>query len=1076
MSNDFERFKALVEQPSEQAPELPTPSKGGNGPRFAAVETPVQHVPGTLEAIAPKDHAKRPGKTKGRCVAPAVLPEPMQTDPEVLARLIAFAIEREAIRTRREAGQAWPWTQDPILAAGRFCNIRREDDRVSRWVMANVIEPNRSDPDLWHKIVIARCVNEPDALAELDWSQPFDPQAVRGVLEARQARGEKVYRTDAYKLPLPPRELAGMSITAYNVDYVWGPLWRDREALRPQIGETLASFADRLRDCEGLGPFRAGQVIADLKHAAPLDAAADWWSFAVPGPGSERGLNRVCGRSLKASWPEWHWQLELMRLADQVCAAFEAAGLPPLDMQNLQNVLCEFDKYERAREQGGKPSRKYQAADSARQPKAKRAKKAALFAADVAPELPLDAPEPIEAPKQEPPHCLAAALSYAAKGWRVFPAHIAPDKKGMLAKKSHKSAEFSGGVPWGATNDPEQIKRDFAKWPEALIGLPTGPDNGFFVLEADTKEGGHKHDGLAALNALMSQHGLLPETRMAVSPSGSWHYYFQWPHGLNVRNSMSQIGKGLDVRGDGGMVIAPPSKRGDGAYRWVCEAGIAEAPPWLLALVATAEAPKADKPRGEINIEALEPLCLIKAALDAIPILGMDYQQWIDIGMAVHAASGGSAEGLALFDAWTQAAPEYDVEGLADKWRSFKPDRIGFDYLASEAHKIDPEWRRKAAKNDTTNGSANDNGGLSDELISVCAADIEIEALEWLWPGRFARGKLGIIAGLPDEGKGLLTAFMAACVTNPDRAWPCNEGKAPQGNVILFTAEDDLADTVVPRLIAAGADLAHVHIIKLVLDTDKRGKRRHRMFNLARDLDMLRTKLAAIGDVALIVIDPVSAYFGPSREIDSFRDTDVRSVLAPLQELAGEAGAAVVGLMHFNKKVDVLNMLLRICNSIAFAAASRHAYGVVHDPETKRQLLVRGKNNLAKRDDRALAFRIEAREIGRSKRSGNAIEAPFLIWEAEHVEITATEALQAVDNRKKAPTARGNAKQFLQEMLCDGPVSQTKIEKASKAAGIAEATLNRAKNDLGIVATKDGPLSDKGLKTWRWHLPAKTQE
>jgi putative DNA primase/helicase len=316
---------------------------------------------------------------------------------------------------------------------------------------------------------------------------------------------------------------------------------------------------------------------------------------------------------------------------------------------------------------------------------------------------------------------------------------------------------------------------------------------------------------------------------------------------------------------------------------------------------------------------------------------------------------------------------------------------------------------------------------------------------------------------------------MAACVTCPGREWPCGEGKAPQGNVILFTAEDDLADTVIPRLVAAGAARDRVAIVKMVRDIDKHGQPRSRMFNLARDLEMLRAKMTEIGDVVLLIIDPVSAYLGRSNEVDSFRDTDVRSVLAPLQDLASEMRTAVIGLMHFNKKVDVLNMLLRICNSIAFAAASRHAYGVVHDPGTNRQLLVRGKNNLARRDDRALAFRIDAYEVGRDKRNGKPIEAPFLIWEAEYVDITATEALQAV-NESKAPGARGQAKAWLREQLRDGPASQTEIEETAKAEGIAIKTLRRAKAELGVVAKHDGPLNSEGNKTWRWHPPANHRE
>jgi hypothetical protein len=161
--------------------------------------------------------------------------------------------------------------------------------------------------------------------------------------------------------------------------------------------------------------------------------------------------------------------------------------------------------------------------------------------------------------------------------------------------------------------------------------------------------------------------------------------------------------------------------------------------------------------------------------------------------------------------------------------------------------------------------------------------------------------------------------------------------------------------------------------------------------------------------------------------------------------------------------VDVLNLLLRVCNSIAFTAAARHAFGVVYDADNHRRLLVRGKNNLARRDDRALAFRVDAYEVGRDQRNGKPIEAPYLIWEAEYVDITATEALQAA-TENKAPGARGIAKKFLRELLRDGPVLQTEIKTAAEAEGIAWRTLTRAKQELGIVAKRDDPDGK-----WQWY-------
>jgi putative DNA primase/helicase len=127
----------------------------------------------------------------------------------------------------------------------------------------------------------------------------------------------------------------------------------------------------------------------------------------------------------------------------------------------------------------------------------------------------------------------------------------------------------------------------------------------------------------------------------------------------------------------------------------------------------------------------------------------------------------------------------------------------------------------------------------------------------------------------------------------------------------------------------------------MVLD-DRNG----RMFNLVSDLDALRRKIVEIGDVRLVLIDPISAYLGVGK-VDSFRGTDVRGVLTPLTTLATETKVAVISVMHFNKKVDVTNALLRISDSLAFGAVARHVYGVIDDAENERKLFVRAKNNVA---------------------------------------------------------------------------------------------------------------------------------
>jgi len=353
-------------------------------------------------------------------------------------------------------------------------------------------------------------------------------------------------------------------------------------------------------------------------------------------------------------------------------------------------------------------------------------------------------------------------------------------------------------------------------------------------------------------------------------------------------------------------------------------------------------------------------------------------------------------------------------------------------------------------------------------LESVCAADVEIEDFEWVWPNRFARGKIGLIVGMPEEGKGQLLSDIIARVTRGG-AWPCNEGTAPLGNVILLSAEDDIKDTITPRLIAAGADLRRITILKMMREAGK-----ERMFSLISDLHALRMKVLEVGGVVLVVIDPISAYLGIGK-VDSFRATDVRAILSPLKQFTEDLELAVLGVMHFNKKTDVTNVMLRVSDSLAYSAASRHVYGIVDDPDNNRKLFVRGKNNITRAEQKTLAFSFDECEVGVSKKTGRLVRAPHIVWQSEPVDITATEALRALAE-SKSPSALEEAKQFLAEQVIDEPVGTSQLQEAAKENGISPRTLERARKQLRLRPKKDGPKNEKGEITWQWHPPPKQEE
>jgi putative DNA primase/helicase len=308
-----------------------------------------------------------------------------------------------------------------------------------------------------------------------------------------------------------------------------------------------------------------------------------------------------------------------------------------------------------------------------------------------------------------------------------------------------------------------------------------------------------------------------------------------------------------------------------------------------------------------------------------------------------------------------------------DDWSEKMPDDAGAqDHAGGGTDKAND----KNAAN-TANAAA-----TSPALISVRASDVQMLALRWLWPGRFACGKVGIIAGLPDEGKGQILYYIAAQVTRPDGRWPCDEG-AVEGagcNVLLLTAEEDINDTVVPRLKAAGADLEHIIIVQMVREKGKK-----RPFSLVSDLELLRAKIEE-HSAKLVLIDPLSAYLGKT---DSFRQTQVRNVITPIGDLASETRVAIIGVMHFNKKTDVTNVMLRISDSLAFGAVARHVYGVVRDTNDDggRRIMVKGKNNLVQVKDKALAYYIDSKSVGMS-RTCRRWKSSRLMWSGRRITST----------------------------------------------------------------------------------------
>lgn len=366
------------------------------------------------------------------------------------------------------------------------------------------------------------------------------------------------------------------------------------------------------------------------------------------------------------------------------------------------------------------------------------------------------------------------ALDYARRGFEVFP--VPPG-----TKKSHKKAEFSGGAEWGKTTDPETIRRDFAKWPDANVGLPTGAASGFFAVDLDVKAG-----GLDNWEQLVRENGPLPATVTVRTPSGGRHYWFQWVEG--IRNSASEIAAGVDIRGEGGMVVAPPSvKPGSGAYAF--EPGCA---PWE---VAVAEAPE----------------WVVRAALQASAKAGAPQ------GSAAQGRSpGGRAKGLGGVEDLPRA-PSGTGLGARKVW-----DREMARLSAAE----------EGSRNDTLNRVAYTLGGLIPgghlSFEAVRAALVEVALSLGLDAGELGTIDSGLVAGQqePFDPRGLddfrlsdeqLAALMAGTSWGEDHCWVPSLGKWRRWNGAFWETLPDLAVTAdvrafLSKLAAEAGTVAEIEV------------------------------------------------------------------------------------------------------------------------------------------------------------------------------------------------------------------------------------------------------------------------
>ena len=371
---------------------------------------------------------------------------------------------------------------------------------------------------------------------------------------------------------------------------------------------------------------------------------------------------------------------------------------------------------------------------------------------------------------------------------------------------------------------------------------------------------------------------------------------------------------------------------------------------------------------------------------------------------------------------------------------------------------VEPGWREKRTAQPSNAGRKQRSDAAAKEHLSATPVLVRLDTvvptpIVWLWPGRIAIGKLTMLSGDPGLGKSLLTIDMSARVSIGAR-WPDSSERAPLGGVVMLSAEDDAADTIRPRLDAAGADCSRISLLTGISRCDLEENRRFlATFNLARDLEALEQAIESTPDCRLVVIDPISAFCGAT---DSHKNSDVRGLLAPLSELAQRLHVAVVGVNHLNKSAAGGPAMYRTMGSLAFVAAARAAWAVVKDKQDGgKRLFLPIKNNLAA-DIAGLSYTVV-------EQNGH----PCLAWSPDAVTVSVDEAM-ATDKPNSRDAERQEAKAWLRTALAAGPLAEKEIENRAGAASLKWPTVRRAKKELGINSYREGFGAGA---VWYWRLP-----
>jgi hypothetical protein len=497
---------------------------------------------------------------------------------------------------------------------------------------------------------------------------------------------------------------------------------------------------------------------------------------------------------------------------------------------------------------------------------------------------------------------------------------LRPDKPGD--DKIGKTPAYSGGCTT-ATRERAIIVEEFTRNPFANIGVSYWM-SGHCIVDIDVK---NDVDGLASLRALEAEHGPLPPTLTFRTASGGLHYVFHDPDGL-IRNTAKRLGLGIDTRGEGGYGVGPGSVVGGKPYTVENTAPIAELPQWVADLYGK---PKGDYVRpepGEYDEEwAVEyarwEISQESGAWANVPMQGSRDNSTFNRAVRLHGLGVPEPIAAEMLREWCQRGqmPDKPIDSF-----------IGGAYHGRPRNQFGEELPPKPATGSEVFGEAASKLPPKDATILPATRVIlrrggsyKMRDVSWLWNGYLARGKFHILAGRKGAGKSSLLFSLIAQITIGGMM-PDGSIVAP-GDVLIWSGEDGIEDTILPRIAAAGGDVNRVLFpTEFTAPTGQTVE-----FDPAVHMRELAAVAHEANNLQLIMIDSiVSASAG-----DSHKNAETRRGLQPAVALAEQTNAALIGVTHFAKNTAGNNPVDRVAGTLAYGALPRVVLGAVSDDENQ---------------------------------------------------------------------------------------------------------------------------------------------